>query len=229
MLYVSGWSNRFKYFAFHNGLKVLWRLEFVTNICSNMQSAWVKKKREKAPTIFSHRRYDNVANNSRLYLTDQTINHYVWPIHGKTTTTKQQKPHVYTHWNISNEISWSELFNAIKLWIVDAFNSISLCCRDFNSPSSLSHFITRIFSTNSFNFIDMIPVLNDMLCNTKLNITAFHPFTQWCRRSNSNIQILRVFFIGYFRGTLIFDGCLMINVFCCVSLFLHHRIVMSTR
>lgn len=60
-------------------------------------------------------------------------------------------------------------------------------------------------------------------------ISAIHTM---CRRPNHNIHVLRVFFIGYFRGTLIFDGCLMISVFCYVShhlLRLRLRIVMSTR
>lgn len=132
------------------------------------------------------------------------------------------------------------LLNTIKLWIADVFNSITLCCRDFNSlPLSLCLFpiITRIFSRKIHSILLIYSRFKWMLCNTVLNITAFHPFTE-CRQPNSYIQILRVFFIGYFRGTLIFDGCLMINVFCCV---LHHllllllhdrlrlRIVMSTR
>lgn len=107
---------------------------------------------------------------------------YVWPISGKTTTTNENNAHKY----VPNEISWSRLFHAIELWIVDVFNSISLCCRDSNFPSlslslslPLSHYNTHFFRRkNSFNFIDIFPFSKRLLCNTVVNITAFHRFTQ---------------------------------------------------
>lgn len=66
---------------------------------------------------------------------------YVWPISGKTTTTNKNNAHT-TY--ATNEISWSRLFHAIELWIVDVFNSISLCCRDVRLFRSRSPIITRI-------------------------------------------------------------------------------------
>lgn len=80
---------------------------------------------------------------------------HVWPISGKTTTTNKNNAYKY----VTNEISWDWLFNAIELWIVNVFNSISLCCRDSSFPSfslSLSHYSTHFFFLRKIHSILLI-------------------------------------------------------------------------
>lgn len=104
----------------------------------------------------------------------------------------------------TNEISWNRLFNTIKLWIADAFNSISVCCRDFGFSLSFSRspiIITRIFSRNSIQFYWYIPVLNECYAipNTK-HYRIFHPFTHSVGDQTAIFKFYASFLLVIFVG-----------------------------